>query len=182
MPIGSSHYMTPVRNIPRSQCQGEESVSRQSPPWGSKPPNGVCILRIQKQCDLSRCPSLKQIMGRTHSEDSFCRIQPYKLKLNLKKCIFATPEIQYLGYTISAGSLKPGKEKTQAVKEFPAPKSVKEIQHFTGLTNYFRAVIPGYAKLAGKLTKLVAKESGWGEGNLPSDAPEALKCLREKLT
>lgn len=50
------------------------------------------------------------------------------------------------------------------------------------LTNYFRSFFTGYAKLAGKLTKLVAKESGWGEGNLPSDAPEALKCLREKLT
>ncbi len=82
----------------------------------------------------------------------------------------------------AAGSIKPGKEKTQAVKEFPAPKSVKEIRRFTGLTNYFRASIPGYAKLAGKLTKLLAKETGWGGGDLPSDALETFMCLREKLT
>ncbi len=61
-----------------------------------------------------------------HLEDSFCQLQRYNLKLNLKKCIFAAPEIEYLGYTISAGSIKPGKEKTQAVKEFPAPKTVKK--------------------------------------------------------
>ena len=72
-----------------------------------------------------------------HLEDSFCRLQCYNLKLK---------EIVYLGYTISAGSIKPGKEKMQAVKEFPAPKSVKEIQRFTGLTNYFKAFIPGYTK------------------------------------
>ncbi len=116
-----------------------------------------------------------------HLEDSFCRLQRYNLKLNLKKCIFAAPEIEYLGYTISAGSIKPGKEKTQAVKEFPAPKTVKEIRRFTGLTNYFRAFIPGYAKLAGKLSKLLAKETGWGGGDLPPDALEAFKTLREKL-
>ncbi len=56
-----------------------------------------------------------------HWEDSFCRLQRYNLKLNLKKCIFAAPEIKYLGYTISAGSIKLGKEKTQTVREFPAP-------------------------------------------------------------
>ena len=70
-----------------------------------------------------------------HLEDNFCRLQRYNLKFNLKKCIFAAPEIKYLGYTISAWSIKPGKEKTQAVKEFPAPKSMKEIRQFTGLTN-----------------------------------------------
>ncbi len=117
-----------------------------------------------------------------HLEDSFYFLQCYNLKLNLKKCIFAAPEINYLGYTISAGSIKPGKEKTQAVREFPAPNSVKEIRCFTGLTNYLRAFIPGNAKLAGKLTKLLAKETGWGGGDLPSDALEAFKCVRDKLT
>ncbi len=81
-----------------------------------------------------------------HLEDMFCRLQSYNLKLNLKKCIFASPEIEYLGYTISAGSIKLGKEKTQAVQEFPGSKSVKEIRRFTGLTNYIRAFIPGHAK------------------------------------
>ncbi len=50
------------------------------------------------------------------------------------------------------------------------------------LTKYFRALIPAYAKLAGKQTKLLTKETGWGGGDLPSDALEAFKCLREKLT
>ncbi len=117
-----------------------------------------------------------------HLEDSFCRLQRYNLKLNLKKCIFAASVIEYVGYTISAGSIKPGKEKTQAVQEFPAPKSVKEIRRFTGLTNYCRAFIPGYAKLAGKLSRLLAKETGWGGGDLPSDALEVFKCLCDKLT
>ncbi len=78
------------------------------------------------------------------------------------------------------GNIKPGKEKTQDEKDFPAPKSVNEIQRFTGFTNYFRVFIPMYAKLAGKQTKLIAKETGWGGGDLPSDALEACKCLCKK--
>ncbi len=68
------------------------------------------------------------------------------------------------------------------MKDFPAPKSVKEIRRFTGLTNYFRAFIPGYAKLAGKLTKHLAKETGWGGWDLPPDAIETFNCLRDILT
>ncbi len=48
------------------------------------------------------------------------------------------------------------------------------------LTNYFRSFFTGYAKLAGKLTKLLAKETSWGGGDIPSDAIEAFNCLHEK--
>ncbi len=41
-----------------------------------------------------------------HLEDSFCRLQHHNLKLNLKKCIFAVPEIEYLGYTISPNNIR----------------------------------------------------------------------------
>ncbi len=56
-----------------------------------------------------------------HLEDSFCRLQRYNLKLNLKKCIFAAPEIEYLRYTICAGSIKPGKKRRKQCEKSPPP-------------------------------------------------------------
>ncbi len=87
-------------------------------------------------------------MGRSYlsPKEQFLLPTALSLKLNLKNSIFATREIKYLWYNISVWSINPGEEKTQAVKEFPVPKRVKEILRFIRLTNWFRAFILGYAK------------------------------------
>ncbi len=49
------------------------------------------------------------------------------LKIGLRKCKFAEASVEYLGYTISAGSICPGEEKTAAVKNFAPPQTVRQI-------------------------------------------------------
>ncbi len=83
----------------------------------------------------------------------------HNLKIGLRKCKFAEPSVEYLGYTISTGQIKRGEEKTGVVRQFAPPQTVKEIRRFTGLCNYFRQFIRGYAGIAGKLTELMKKDS-----------------------
>ncbi len=91
-----------------------------------------------------------------HLDQALARMKQHNLKIRLRKCKFAEPSVEYLGYTISSGRINPGEEKTAAVKNFAPPQTVKEIRCFTGLCNYFCQFIRGYAGIAGKLTELTA--------------------------
>ncbi len=104
------------------------------------------------------------------------------MKIGLWKCKFAEPSVEYLGYTISAGLIKLGAEKTAAVKNFAPLQTVKEIRRFTGLCNYFCQFIRGYTGTAGMLTELTKKDSDWKGGPLPPGAQDAFEHLQAKLT
>ena len=57
------------------------------------------------------------------------------------------------------------KEKVQGVIEWPVPKSVKDIQKFLGLANYYRQFVKDFAKIARLLHEMTRKETkrSWGE-------------------
>jgi len=56
------------------------------------------------------------------------------------------------------------KEKVEGVLKWLAPKNIKEVQKFLGLTNYYRQFIRDFAKIAAPLHKLVRKEQKWEWG------------------
>ena len=47
-------------------------------------------------------------------------------------------EIDFLELVIGSGGIKMQKEKVAEVLEWPRPKTVKEVQKFLGLANYYR--------------------------------------------
>ena len=108
------------------------------------------------------------------------RLKEFGMKINIKKCAFNVQEIPYLGFTLTKQGIRPGKEKTKAVREFPEPRTVRQIREFTGLANYFRKMIPNYALLAGHLTELTSKKAEW-EGPLTSKARKAFNIIKQKL-
>ena len=86
-----------------------------------------------------------------------------------------------MGFVLTPGGVLPSEDKTRCIKEFKAPQTVKGIREFTGLCNYFRHFIPSYARVAGKLTKLLTKKGDWKGGELPREAQEAFEELKNKL-
>jgi hypothetical protein len=51
--------------------------------------------------------------------------------------------------------VSPSERKTEAVRKFPEPKTVKQVQSFLGLSGYFRKFIPQYSIIARPLTNLL---------------------------
>ena len=84
--------------------------------------------------------------------------------INLKKSKFFIDNLEFLGFEVSAEGVKPGSRKTRAVDDFPAPKSLREVQQFLGLTGFFRRFVKNYSIIATPLSKLLRNEESfvWG--------------------
>ncbi|GFY35441.1 hypothetical protein TNCV_195341 [Trichonephila clavipes] len=62
----------------------------------------------------------------------------YGLEIKFKKCQFLKKKIEFLGHIVESGTIKPSPTKTLAVRKFPEPTTIKQVQSFLGLTGYFR--------------------------------------------
>ena len=110
------------------------------------------------------------------------RFRDYGIKCRLSKLQLATAEINYLGYNISAhDGIRPGKLKTDAIRNWMPPTDQRQVKQFLGLCSFFRRTIKDYAHLAAPLTKLTRQNSTWTNGPLPSPALAAFRMLQAKL-
>ena len=115
-------------------------------------------------------------------EQTLARFKKYNMKCNLKKTKFGSGRVEYLGYDIShKHGIRPGKLKTEAIKNFREPSNVKEIKQFLGLCSFFRRVVPKFSFLSQPLSNLTRKTSGYSKGPLPENARQAFQALQNAL-
>lgn len=67
-------------------------------------------------------------------------------------------KIEFLGYIIKNRTVQPFQTKTSAVQNFPKPKSVKQIQWYLGVTNYFHKFNSEFAHIAKPLSDLLHRK------------------------
>lgn len=104
--------------------------------------------------------------------------EEHGLIIKWKKCRFMRTTISFLGHVISCGSIRPSDEKIKAVKNFPQPNSIKQLQSFLGLTGFFRKFVANYSKLARPLTDLLKKDQAF---IFEMEQVEAFILLKESL-
>ena len=66
------------------------------------------------------------------------RLLDLDLFLRPEKCSFNRTSVEYLGLIISEGELRMDPIKLEAVRKWPRPKTVKDIQKFLGFCNFYR--------------------------------------------
>ena len=71
--------------------------------------------------------------------------------------------------------IKMKEEKIKAVVDWPIPKSVKDIQKFLGLANYYRQFIKDFSRIARPLHELMRKKQKWEWKIKQEKSFEALK-------
>jgi len=75
------------------------------------------------------------------------RFDEASLQLHPKKCVFAQPKVQYLGFVLSEYGVSASTDKVTAVREYPTPTNVREIRAFLGLESFYRRLIPNLHRL-----------------------------------
>jgi len=86
------------------------------------------------------------------------RLEENDLYVKLEKCKWKVREVEFLGVVIGPEGIKMEEEKVKGVLEWPTPKSVKDVQKFLGLANYYRRFIKGFTTVARPLHDLVKKD------------------------
>ncbi len=74
---------------------------------------------------------------RKHVHKVLAKLNERAMYVKKSKSRFETKEIQFLGYVIRPGQIEKDPKKTEAVRDWPTPKKVKEVQAFLGLMNYY---------------------------------------------
>lgn len=69
------------------------------------------------------------------------------IQINPNKCQLGVTSIEFLGCNIDQNGITPNQSKIQAINDFPAPTSVKQLQRFLGLINYYHRFVPKMAAL-----------------------------------
>ena len=112
-------------------------------------------------------------------EEVLQRLQKAGLKLKPQKCELLQEEVRYLGHIVSADGIATDPEKIAAIKNWPTPQNLKQLQAFLGTAGYYRQYLPEFATVAKPLHQLTSKGAEW---IWDSEAQAAFEELRQRLT
>ena len=83
------------------------------------------------------------------------QLRKFSLFANLKRCRFHQEEVWFLGYVMSSKGIRMEDKRIEAVKQWPEPQSVRDIQVFLGFANFYRRFIQGFSRIAAPLTSML---------------------------
>ena len=68
----------------------------------------------------------------------FQRFKDANLKSNPLKCEFSRQHVPFMGHIVSRDGIQADLAETSAVRQYPVPKSITEVESFLGLCSYYR--------------------------------------------
>lgn len=90
----------------------------------------------------------------THLETVFQQLSDANITLKGSKSFLGYPSITLLDQKVDSLGLSTTEEKLAAIRNIQFPTTLKELEHYLGLTGYHRHYIPYYAQLTEPLQKL----------------------------
>ncbi|MEL7307950.1 MAG: reverse transcriptase domain-containing protein, partial [Pseudomonadota bacterium] len=84
----------------------------------------------------------------------FSIIRKSGLGLNKKKCSFNLKEIDFLGFKIDDGKVRPTDERLSGLLSFTPPKDLKSLERFLGMATYFSKFIDHFSDVVNPLLML----------------------------
>ncbi|KAB5587857.1 Retrotransposable element Tf2 [Ceratobasidium theobromae] len=111
-----------------------------------------------------------------HIKEVLCCLDANQLFCNPDKCFFLKDHIGYIGLTITPEGISMEQEKVKAIREWPTPSTVKQVQSFLGFANFYRRFVQNFSSLARPLTYLTQKNQPWTWGEAQQAAFNAIKA------
>jgi hypothetical protein len=95
----------------------------------------------------------------SHLQQVLSILRANKLTAKMSKCIFATPQVEYLGHVINADGVSTDPAKVVVIKSWVVPKIVTQLRSFLDLTGYYRRFIKNYGIICRPLHDLLKNDS-----------------------
>ena len=108
-------------------------------------------------------------------DEVLCRLINPGLKLKPSKCQLLQQEVLFLGHVVSSSGIRLNPRLVDAVTNWKAPTSRREVQQYLGLCNYYCRFVPKFSTLACPLTRLTSKDITFRCDDAAQAAFEALK-------
>lgn len=87
------------------------------------------------------------------------------------------PEVELLGFCVSAAGILHIDEKVAAIHEVTSPKNKKELQASLGLLHFYHSFLKGRATVEDPLHRLIDERTSW---TWASEATECIRCPEER--
>ena len=110
-----------------------------------------------------------------HMAQVFIWICAVGLKLKLSRCHLLQWCVYYLGHIVSEEGIHIKPAKTQAVDDWPSPRSLGDVRSFMRLCCYYQQFVSDFATLAKPLIRLIEKKATFRWTDTEEQAFNALK-------
>ena len=87
------------------------------------------------------------------------RFRDYNLKLKARKCHLFQRKIKFLGRVVSSQGIEVDPGTFSIIRDWPVPRSVREVESFLGYANYHREFVPNYANISVPLYELTGPKA-----------------------
>ena len=110
-----------------------------------------------------------------HVTEVLSRLERETLYGKESKTEYAQPEVEFCGYIVGSGGIRPQPSKLQAVYDWKPPCTPTQVRSFLGLCGFYNRFVPHFATIAAPLTDLLHKSKTWEWSTLQQESFDQLK-------
>ena len=108
-------------------------------------------------------------------EEVLRKMEENDLFIKPEKCVWKVREVEFLGVIIGPDGVRMEKKRVQEVVYWLVSKSMKDVQKFLGLANYYKWFVKDFAKIMKPLHEMTRKEIKWNWEEKKQKSFEELK-------
>lgn len=118
-----------------------------------------------------------------HLREVLKRLQQHGLTIKHQKCHYGKPEVEYLGFLVTAEGTQPLPDRVRTIRDFPKPIKISELRRFLGMLNFYRRFIKDAAAAQAPLYELTvgAKKRDKRPVKWSTEAERAFEHSKEQL-
>ena len=109
-----------------------------------------------------------------HVRQVMSRLQQHGLVINAEKCEWGLAAVDYLGHRVTASGIRSLQDRVAAIKSYPQPATVQQLQTYLGMVNFYRRFLKSAALILHPLTE-VLKGGAPGRLTWSADMVEAFQ-------